>query len=243
MNYASAEANPTSHKHLFSSEVVGLASADVNNVRNNMKFKDCGNTPLGLYPLVDRAYKLKTLYELGITTAQLRTKDLKNEALENEIKKAIEISKQYKARLFINDFWELAIKHKAYGIHLGQEDLETANLEEIHHAGIRLGVSTHTTKEIEMALSIEPSYLAIGPIFETTSKVVNYNTVGTGELAKWSKSVHYPIVAIGGINLSNIKNIINIKTVDGIAIISEILEKNEISPSKTKALLKLFSKK
>ena len=208
-----------------------------------MKFKDCGNTPLGIYPLVNRAYKLKILYKLGVTTAQLRVKDLKETALEEEIKKAIEISNQFNVRLFINDFWELAIKHKAYGIHLGQEDLETADLNAIHQADIRLGVSTHTTKEIEMALEIEPSYLAIGPIFETTSKVVNYNTVGIEELKNWSKNVHYPIVAIGGINLSNIKNIINIKTIDGIAMISEFLEKNEISSSKTKVLLKLFSKK
>ena len=208
-----------------------------------MKFKDCGSTPLGIYPLVDRAYKLKTLYKLGITTAQLRIKDLKDEALEEEIKRAIEISNQYHARLFINDFWELAIRYKAYGIHLGQEDLIDADLKTIHNANIRLGVSTHTTKEIQLALEIEPSYLAIGPIFETTSKIVNYSTVGVEELKSWSKNVYYPIVAIGGINLSNIKNIINIKTVDGIAMISEILEDGEISTHKTKVLLKLFSKK
>ena len=208
-----------------------------------MTFKTCGETPLGIYPLVDRAYKLETLFSLGISTAQLRIKDLKEKALENEIKKAIEMSNQYNARLFINDFWELAIKHKAYGIHLGQEDLETADLPAIYNAGIRLGVSTHTTKEIEMALKIQPSYLAIGPIFETRSKIVNYNTVGTKELASWSRNVHYPIVAIGGINLSNIKNIINIKSISGIAMISEFLDKNEISSSKTKLLLKLFSKK
>ena len=208
-----------------------------------MKFKDCGNTPLGIYPLVDRANKLETLYELGITTAQLRVKDLKKKALEDEIKKAIEISNQFNARLFINDFWELAIKHKAYGIHLGQEDLVDANLEAIHKAGIRLGVSTHTTKEIEMALEIEPSYLAIGPIFHTTSKIVNYDTVGIDELRRWSTNVPYPIVAIGGINLTNIKNIITIPTVNGIAMISELLKDNKVSPQKTKLLLNLFSKK
>ena len=205
-----------------------------------MTFLNCGETPLGIYPLVDRANKLKTLYELGITTAQLRVKDLKEKALEDEIIEAIKISEKYEARLFINDYWQLAIKHKAYGIHLGQEDLETANLEAIHQAKIRLGVSTHTTKEIEMALEIEPSYLAIGPIFETSSKKVDYETVGVKELAKWSKNVHYPIVAIGGINLSNIEEIIAIKNVDGIAMISELLEGNVISPKKTKILLKLF---
>ena len=205
-----------------------------------MKFLDCGNNPLGIYPLVDRADKLETLFSLGITTAQLRVKDLKDKALEDEIIEAIKISNKYQARLFINDFWELAIKHKAYGIHLGQEDLVDADLEAIHKADIRLGVSTHSTKEIAMALEIEPSYLAIGPIFETTSKVVNYDTVGIEELANWSQNVPYPIVAIGGINSSNIKNIINISSVNGIAMISELLENNKISENKTKKLLKVF---
>ncbi len=208
-----------------------------------MRFKNCGETPLGIYPLVDRANKIKTLYALGITTAQLRVKDLEGKALEDEVANAIKISEYYNARLFINDYWELAIKYRAYGIHLGQDDLETANLKEIHQADIRLGVSTHTSKEIEMALEIEPSYLAIGPIFETSSKKVNYNTVGVKELRNWSKNVQYPIVAIGGINLSNIKEIIAIKNVDGIAMISEFLDKNAISPKKTKSLLKIFSKK
>ena len=208
--------------------------------RTSMKFLNCGNTPLGAYPLVDRADKLEILFSLGITTAQLRTKDLKDEALEKEILNAIKISNKYKARLFINDFWELAIKHQAYGIHLGQEDLVEANLEAIHQASIRLGVSTHTTKEIEMALEIEPSYLAIGPIFETTSKVVAYDTVGIEELKQWSQNVPYPIVAIGGINLENIQEIINIPSVSGIAMISEFLENNKISLEKTEKLLQLF---
>lgn len=205
-----------------------------------MKFLNCGNTPLGLYPLVDRANKLETLFALGITTAQLRVKDLKEKALEEEIIKAIEISNKHKARLFINDFWELAIKHKAYGIHLGQEDLVDADLNAIHQANIRLGVSTHTTKEIEMALEIEPSYLAIGPIFETTSKVVAYDTVGIEELKKWSQNVPYPIVVIGGIDLDNIQELIEIPTVDGIAMISAFLEKNTISQKKSQNLLKLL---
>lgn len=208
-----------------------------------MKFLNCGNTPLGAYPLVDRADKLEILFSLGITTAQLRVKDLKDEVLEKEIIKAIEISNKYNARLFINDFWELAIKHKAYGIHLGQEDLIDADLEAIHKANIRLGLSTHTTKEIELALEIEPSYLAIGPIFETTSKIVNYDTVGIEELKKWSQNVPYPIVAIGGINLDNIQDIIEIPSVNGIAMISQFLENNNISLEKTKKMLQYSSLK
>jgi thiamine-phosphate pyrophosphorylase/hydroxymethylpyrimidine kinase/phosphomethylpyrimidine kinase/thiamine-phosphate diphosphorylase len=205
-----------------------------------MKFKSCGETPLGLYAITDRAEKLKTLFELGVTTAQLRVKDLEEEALENEIVEAIKLSNHYQTRLFINDYWQLAIKHQAYGIHLGQEDLVDADLEAIHRANIRLGVSTHTTKEIEMALEIEPSYLAIGPIFKTSTKVVNYETVGIEELKRWSQNLPYPVVAIGGIGLENIQQIIEIDSVDGIAMISELLENNSISPQKTKNLLKLF---
>jgi len=205
-----------------------------------MKFKSTGDTPLGLYAITDRAEKLETLFKLGVTTAQLRVKDLEDKALEEEIVEAIKISNNYKTRLFINDFWELAIKHQAYGIHLGQEDLVDADLEAIYRANIRLGVSTHTTKEIAMALEIEPSYLAIGPIFETTTKVVNYETVGIEELKNWSQNVPYPIVAIGGIKLENIEKIIKLGSVDGIAMISELLEENKISPIKTKTLLKHF---
>jgi len=206
-----------------------------------MKFKSTGDTPLGLYAITDRAEKLKTLFELGVTTAQLRVKDLEEEALEEEIIKAIKLSNHYQTRLFINDYWQLAIKHKAYGIHLGQEDLVDANLSAIHRADIRLGVSTHTPKEIAMALEIEPSYLAIGPIFKTTSKVVNYETVGIEELRRWSQNLPYPVVAIGGIGLENIQKIIELDSVDGIAMISELLEENKISPIKTKNLLKLFN--
>ncbi|CAA6818941.1 MAG: Thiamin-phosphate pyrophosphorylase (EC [uncultured Sulfurovum sp.] len=207
-----------------------------------MKFKNTGNTPLGIYPLVDRAYKLEILYLLGITTAQLRIKDLKNKELENEIIHAIKTSEKYNSRLFINDHWQLAIQYEAYGIHLGQEDLIESDLKAIYDAGIRLGISTHTTKEIEMALEISPSYLAIGPIFKTQSKLVNYETVGIDELRKWSSHVDYPIVAIGGINLDNIEEIINTPNVDGIAMISELLKNGEISEKKIKKLLELFSK-
>ena len=143
-----------------------------------MKFLNCGIRPLGIYSVVDRAYKLTALYEAGVTTAQLRVKDLEGNKLEEEIVEAIRISSEYNTRLFINDFWELAIKHGAYGIHLGQEDIQEANVKAIHHAKLRLGISTHTTAEIDIALDFEPSYVAIGPIYKTNSKEMVYNPVG-----------------------------------------------------------------
>ena len=207
-----------------------------------MKFKDCGNTPLGIYPVVDRAYKLKPLYECGITTAQLRTKDaFLGQALEDEVKEAIQISEAYNARFFLNDFWELGIKHKAYGIHLGQEDIQEADVQAILDAGIRLGISTHTPQEIDIALGFEPSYLAIGPIYEPISKKLVYDTVTPERLKVWAKSVDYPIVAIGGITIENIANVAQTKAASGIAMISDVLEDGEVSKSRTKALMEVMA--
>ena len=208
-----------------------------------MKFPKCDETPLGIYPVVDRAYKLKPLYEVGITTAQLRTKDkFSGQALENEVIEAVKISETYNARFFLNDFWELGIKHKVYGIHLGQEDIQEADVQAILDAGIRLGISTHTPKEIDIALDFETSYLAIGPIYEPISKKLTYDTVGTEDLRRWAKSVEYPIVAIGGITIDNIKNVAQTKEASGIAMISDVLEEGEVSKARTLALIEAFEK-
>jgi thiamine-phosphate diphosphorylase len=207
-----------------------------------MRFLDCGTKPLGIYPVVDRAYKLEALYQAGITTAQLRVKDMPGDVLENEIIESIRISEKHDARLFVNDFWELAIKHNAYGIHLGQEDIREANIRAIHQANIRLGISTHTRDEIKVAEHIEPSYLAIGPIFETNSKKMVYNPVGIEDLKRWSRNVDYPIVAIGGINLNTIEQVVQTKAANGVAMIAGVLQKGEVSDKKTKALIEIFKK-
>jgi len=207
-----------------------------------MTFPPCNDTPLGIYPVVDRTAKLEPLYRCGITTAQLRVKDLTGDALEQEITQAIEISEQYHVRLFINDYWQLAIKHRAYGIHLGQEDIQEANTQTILDAGIRLGISTHTPEEIDIALGFEPSYLAIGPIYEPISKKLTYPPVGIERLKAWASAVPYPIVAIGGITEENIATVVAAKAASGIAMISGVLDgEGSISKERTKVLIEAFN--
>ena len=207
-----------------------------------MTFPSCNNTPLGIYPIVDRAAKLEPLCRCGITTAQLRAKDLTEDRLELEIIQAIQISRRYNVRLFINDYWQLAIKHHAYGIHLGQEDIQEANTQAILDAGIRLGISTHTPEEINIALGFEPSYLAIGPIYEPISKKLTYPPVGIERLKIWASAVPYPIVAIGGITEENIAAVVAAKAASGIAMISGVLDREgDISEEKTKKLIEVLS--
>jgi len=203
-----------------------------------MTFPSCGKTPLGIYPIVDRSDQLKPLYESGITTAQLRIKDLEGDALEQEIRDAITLSHTHKARLFVNDYWRLAIRHGAYGIHLGQEDIQEADIQAIHEAGLRLGISTHTPQEIDIALQFTPSYVAMGPVFVPISKALTYPTLGTQRLKDWAQHVPYPIVAIGGITRENIEQVAQTRAVSGIAMISGVLEGDTVSVAKTQALIR-----
>ena len=125
---------------------------------------------LGLYPVVDSVVWIERLLKAGVRTLQLRIKDKRDSDVEDDVIAAIALGRQYHARLFINDYWQLAIKHQAYGVHLGQEDLETTDLSAIRNAGLRLGVSTHDDMEIDVALAARPSYIALGHVFPTQTK-------------------------------------------------------------------------
>ena len=190
-----------------------------------LQFSACDeDKPLGLYPVVDRASWLARLLPLGVTTIQLRIKDLDGEALESEIKEAISLAEKHKARLFINDYWQLAIKHGAYGVHLGQEDLETADLSAIAQAELRLGLSTHCYYEVARAHAIQPSYLACGPVYHTDSKEMPWVPHGIDNLLKWKELLpDYPWVAIGGINLERLPQVVR-TGVSGVAMISAITQ-------------------
>lgn len=194
------------------------------------KFKEGGLKPLGLYPVVDSTPWIKKLLPLGVKTIQLRIKNKYGTELENEIKIAVNLAHQYNATLFINDYWELAISAGAYGVHLGQDDLNTANIKLIWKAGLRLGISTHCHYEVARAHALNPSYLACGPIFPTTSKVMPFAPLGISQLQWWRKILKYPLVAIGGININNLKDVLQTK-IDGVAMISAITKAQD--PIKT----------
>ncbi|PCK09127.1 MAG: thiamine-phosphate pyrophosphorylase [Alteromonadaceae bacterium] len=177
--------------------------------------------PLGLYPVVDSANWLNRILPLGITTAQLRVKDLQGDALAEEIRQAVKVAAQYDCRLFINDYWELAIESGAYGVHLGQEDLHLADIGAIHAAGLRLGLSTHCHYEAARAHNYQPSYIAVGPVFHTDTKKMPWVPRGPEGFAYWSQTLDYPLVAIGGINQDRISALMNAGA-DGIAMITAI---------------------
>lgn len=181
-------------------------------------------SPLGFYVIVDSSKWVERLCKANVKTIQLRIKNPTSEAeLEKEIKKSISLAKKYNVQLFINDYWELAIKHKAYGVHLGQGDITYDILISLKIAGLRLGISTHGFAEIARAAMIKPSYIALGHVFPTNSKVMPSKPQGLDRLEKYHQLLNgnIPTVAIGGIKLTNVVDVL--KTgVDSVAVISAI---------------------
>jgi hydroxymethylpyrimidine kinase/phosphomethylpyrimidine kinase/thiamine-phosphate diphosphorylase len=167
-----------------------------------LEFERCVSGRLGLYPVVDSVAWVERLLNLGVKTLQLRIKQSKGEALEHAIAAAVALARRYDAQLFINDHWQLAIKHGAYGVHLGQEDLLETDLTQIAAAGLRLGVSTHGYFELLRAYQLNPSYIALGHIFPTTTKEMPSKPQGLKRLKRYAELMSdFPLVAIGGIDL------------------------------------------
>ena len=181
--------------------------------------------PVGFYPVVPTAEWVERLLGWGVRTIQLRIKSVDHtpDDMAAQIRAAVAAGNKVPgAQVFINDHWQLALAEKAYGVHLGQEDLDTADIEALRCAGLRLGLSTHTPGELERAKAVQPSYLAIGPIYPTTLKVMPYEPVGLQRLAEWAKqAAPYPVVAIGGISLERMPGVLACG-VNGVAVVSAV---------------------
>lgn len=192
-------------------------------VEQDFDFPRC-ESELGLYPIVDRAVWLQRLLPLGVKIAQLRIKDLSGDALKTEIKNAVAIAERYACQLFINDFWQLAIECGAYGVHLGQEDIDDADLRAIQDAGLRLGLSSHCFYEVTRAKTIQPSYIAFGPVYATQTKEMPWTPQGAKGLNIWRKLLQdFPMVAIGGIHDERFEHV-KAMGVDSIAMVSAIIQ-------------------
>ena len=180
---------------------------------------------IGFYPVVPTADWVQRLLGWGVRTIQLRIKAAEHtpEQIAAEVQAAIEAGRAVPgAQVFINDHWQLALEDGAYGVHLGQEDLDVADIEALRSAGLRLGLSTHTPAELARAHAVQPSYLAIGPIYPTTLKKMPYEPVGLERLALWlPQAAPYPVVAIGGISLERLPGVMACG-VDGAAVVSAV---------------------
>ena len=154
------------------------------------------------YPILDSADWLRRLLPLGIGLVQLRIKELTGDALRAEIAAAQRLCRDHGATLVVNDHWRDAIALGCDWVHLGQEDLDRADIPAIRAAGIKLGLSTHDHAELDRALSHAPDYVALGPVYPTILKQMKWHEQGLERIAEWKRLIGgTPLVAIGGMSV------------------------------------------
>jgi thiamine-phosphate pyrophosphorylase len=181
------------------------------------------SAPDVFYPIVPTAAWAERLAPLGVRTLQLRVKDVGAEDIRREISRALAVCKAAGCRLIVNDYWQAAIDLGATGLHLGQEDLAEADVAAIRRAGIALGISTHSEEELETALAAGPSYVALGPIYETKLKAMKWAPQGLERIAAWRKRIGtLPLVAIGGITPDRAGPVLQAGA-DSVAVITDFM--------------------
>jgi len=180
-------------------------------VPRSVAFAPCPQQ-LGLYAVLPDAAWVGRMARAGVPTVQLRFKSSDAGAVAREIAAAVAAVQDTGALLFINDHWQASIDAGAYGVHLGQEDLDSLTAEQLNalrDSGVRLGVSTHGYAEMVRADAVGPSYIAMGAVFPTTLKQMATAPQGVGRLGMYARLMRsYPLVAIGGIGAEQFPEVV-----------------------------------
>ncbi len=154
------------------------------------------------YPIFDRTHWLPRMLPLGIKLVQLRIKDQPIDVVRADIRTAKTLCAQYGCTLVINDYWQIALDEKCDFIHLGQEDMDAADMTALKASGLRIGLSTHDEAELDRALSYSPDYIALGPVYPTILKKMKWTEQGVGRVTAWKKHIgNTPLVGIGGMTV------------------------------------------
>ena len=175
------------------------------------------------YLIVDHVAWLERLLPHGLRLAQLRIKDAAEPTLRAQVRRARDLCAQHSATLVINDHWRLALDEGCDFIHLGQEDLVEADLYAIRRAGCKLGVSTHDVRELDIALRVAPDYIALGPVFPTTLKKLDWAPQGVARVTDWKALLKdMPLVAIGGLTPERARAVLDAGA-DSAAVATDVL--------------------
>ncbi len=153
------------------------------------------------YPIVDSTEWVRRLLGVGARLIQLRMKDADDAIVRRETRATQAACEAAGATLVLNDYWRIAIDEGAPWVHLGQGDLDGADISAVRRAGLKLGVSTHDDAELDRVLALDPDYVALGPIYPTILKAMAFAPQGLARIGEWKRRIgEIPLVAIGGLN-------------------------------------------
>lgn len=176
-----------------------------------------------VYPVVDSAAWVGRMLSVGVRLIQLRVKDRPASELRAEIREAKGLCARADAQLIVNDYWLLAIAEGCDFVHLGQGDLDTADVSAIRKAGVKIGVSTHSHAELARALTFSPDYVALGPIYPTILKVMPWSPQGLQRITEWKRRIgDIPLIAIGGLTVERLPGVFEAGA-DVAAVVNDIV--------------------
>jgi thiamine-phosphate pyrophosphorylase len=175
------------------------------------------------YPIVDSSAWVERLTRLGASLIQLRMKDQSFDVLRREIRAAKRICGRTGAQLIVNDYWQLALDESCDFVHLGQGDLDSADIQALRKAHVRIGISTHDHAELERALALHPDYIALGPIYPTVLKQMPWAPQGLERITEWKRRIgNLPLVAIGGLTVERVPGVFAAGA-DSAAVVTDIV--------------------
>ena len=197
-----------------------------------------------IYPLTNReisglshAEQVRQLTKAGATLIQLREKDLSAGEFLAEAFPAVRMARENGAKVILNDRIDIAMMTQADGVHLGQGDLPPASARRILGEDAVIGISTHDLEQVKQASEQPIDYIAFGPIFDTATKSDREPVTGLKALAEIRKLIpDIPIVAIGGINAENIKDVLDTGA-NCVAVINAVLDPKDGIASNYQRLL------
>jgi len=201
--YAAGDgAGPVAPRAGFANRLANLPALNpLPDAESRFAFPTLPESTRGLYAIVHSSDWVARVLAEGVRLVQLRIKDADSDVLAREIRSAVASARAVGATLIVNDHWELALELGAHGVHLGQDDLADVDIDALHHAGLLLGISTHSYWEVCRARALRPSYIACGPIHATTLKQMPWLPQGDANLAYWCGLLAgTPVVAIGGMD-------------------------------------------
>src|SRR5215469_5657893 len=177
-----------------------------------------------VYPIVDSAAWIPRLAPQGVRLVQLRIKERAEQAVRSEIQAARAHCSAAGVQLVVNDYWRLALAAGCDFVHLGQSDLDGADIPALRRAGVRLGISTHDEVELERALALNPAYIALGPIYPTLLKVMPWRPQGLPRIGEWRRRVgSLPLIAIGGLTAERLAGVFAAGA-DVAAVVTDIVQ-------------------
>ena len=174
------------------------------------------------YLIVSHVSQLELLVPQGVRLVQLRIKDQPDDEVRRQIRRARDFCSVHRAQLVVNDYWQAALDLKCRFVHLGQEDMETADFSALRRAGVRFGLSTHDESELERALSLDPAYVALGPVYPTLLKQMKWGPQGLDRVRRWKTMAgNTPLVGIGGLTPERLPGLFEAGA-DSAAVVTDI---------------------